>query len=70
MCVLLHVVAGRLKPYDAEEKKYHVLNYKPSTPDILITWEVTSSPEVEISWDGSDSLSSKINSGHEILQVW
>jgi hypothetical protein len=65
---LAAVTAGRLKPHDSEEKKYYV-SYKPSTPDIPITWEATSSPEAEISWDGSDCLRSKIDSSNELLQV-
>lgn len=37
--------------------------------DIASGWEATSSLVVEISWDGSDTLSSKIDCGHEIPQV-
>lgn len=42
-----------MRPFDPGSSTFKVV-FKPSTPDLPATWEATSSPAVQVSWDGSD----------------
>jgi len=42
-----------VRPFEPGSSTFKV-TFKPSIPELPSTWEATSSPVVQVSWDGSD----------------